>query len=48
MHEFEWTLVHKNGHRVALEAAAGHRVGGKVESIGIFCDRSSRNASKTS
>jgi signal transduction histidine kinase len=41
MHEFEWTLVHKNGERVALEAAAGTiEVGGKVESIGIFCDRS--------
>src|SRR5205807_7921965 len=32
MHEFGWTLVHKNGHRVALEAAAGTiLVGRKVE-----------------
>src|SRR5207237_9981098 len=41
MHEFEWTLIHKSGRRVGLEAAAGTiEVGGKVQSIGIFCDRS--------
>lgn len=41
MHEFEWTLIHKNGQRVAVEAAAGTiEVGGRIESIGIFCDRS--------
>src|SRR5947209_544257 len=41
MHECEWTLIHKSGRRVGLEAAAGTiEVGGKVQSIGIFCDRS--------
>src|SRR2546422_3176428 len=41
MHEFEWTLIHKNGRRVGLEAAAGTiEIGGKGQSIGIFCDRS--------
>lgn len=41
MHEFEWTLIHKSGQRIPVEAAAGTiEVGGKVESIGIFCDRS--------
>ena len=41
MHEFEWVLIHKDGHRVHVEAAAGTiEVGGRVESIGIFCDRS--------
>ncbi|HYR63182.1 MAG TPA: GAF domain-containing protein [Actinomycetota bacterium] len=40
MHEFEWTLIHKNGQRVSVEAAAGTiEVAGKIESIGIFCDR---------
>lgn len=41
MHEFEWTLMHRRGHRVYVEAAAGTiEVGGRVETIGIFCDRS--------
>ena len=41
MHEFEWVLIHRNGHRVGVEAAAGTiEVAGRVLSIGIFCDRS--------
>ncbi|HEU5002178.1 MAG TPA: GAF domain-containing sensor histidine kinase [Actinomycetota bacterium] len=41
MHEFEWTLVHKGGQRVYVEAAAGTiEVAGRLASIGIFSDRS--------
>ena len=41
LHEFEWNLIHKDGHRVPVEAAAGTiEIVGKVEAIGIFCDRS--------
>ena len=41
MHEFEWTLIHRDGHRVPVEAAAGTiEIAGRVQSIGIFCDRS--------
>jgi signal transduction histidine kinase len=41
LHEFEWVLIHKDGHRVYVEAAAGTiEVCGRVENIGVFCDRS--------
>ena len=41
MHEFEWSLIHRLGHRVHVEAAAGTiELDGRVETIGIFCDRS--------
>ncbi|HWD09311.1 MAG TPA: GAF domain-containing protein [Actinomycetota bacterium] len=41
LHEFEWVLIHRDGHRVAVDAAAGTIVvGGRVETIGVFCDRS--------
>ena len=41
LHEFEWVLIHKDGHRVYVEAAAGTiEVCGRRESIGVFCDRS--------
>jgi signal transduction histidine kinase len=41
MHEFEWVLIHKDGHRVHVEAAAGTiELGDRTMAIGIFCDRS--------
>ena len=48
MHEFEWTLVHKRGHRVYVEAAAGTiEVAGRLASIGIFCDRSEQERAES-
>lgn len=48
MHEFEWTLIHKRGHRVHVEAAAGTmEVAGRMASIGIFCDRSEQERAET-
>lgn len=44
LHEFEWVLIHRNGQRISVDAAAGTiAVGNRVETIGVFCDRSEQD-----